>query len=106
MRRATAKTDESLEAAIERSTVEELEALDIWTLKHGKQGWPDRQVFIAPRHHVWFEFKRALSGRLTRAQKLRIPWLEERGERVYIITSTMQAVSIAIHEKEWICAST
>lgn len=90
---------ETLEAQTERVTCRALSAGGMWTLKHGKQGWPDRQVFIAPGRHVWFEFKRARSGRLTRAQKQRIPWLEKRGERVYLITSVEQGIAVAFHER-------
>lgn len=97
---------EALEKSVEGASCRALEPINVWTVKHGKQGWPDRQVFVAPNHHVWFEFKRR-TGRLTKAQKRRIPWLESQGERVYVITSVAQAVEVALHEKARVrkCAS-
>lgn len=91
----------ALEVNVEQEACRQLEAEGMWTTKHGKQGWPDRQVFIAPKHHVWFEFKRAKFASLTRAQKRRIPWLEARGEKVYLITSVAQALAVAKYEKGW-----
>jgi len=88
-----------LERRVEKETVAFLEANGMWAEKRGLQGWPDREVFLWNGRHIWFEFKRARFASMTPAQKLRIPWLERRGERVYVITDANQGLVIALHER-------
>lgn len=90
----------ALEQHVERDTVARLEAAGMWAEKRGLQGWPDREVFLGNGRHVWFEFKRKKFASLTPAQKRRIPWLEARGERVYLITDVEQGVAVALHERD------
>lgn len=51
------------------------------TPKHGKDGWPDRQVLLGNGKHYWLEFKQ-LKGKLRAAQVERIRQLRARGELV------------------------
>lgn len=55
-------------------------ALD--TPKHGKDGWPDRQILFGKNRHCWMEFKQ-LKGRLRAVQQERIRQMREAGELVY-----------------------
>lgn len=84
--------------ARERTSVEQplltgCKALDWIARKDGQEGWPDRQVIWAPGRHFWVETKGA-SGRLTPAQKVRIPWLRARGEVVFIPSSRAEVVAL------------
>lgn len=54
-------------------------------VKVGHTGYPDR-IAIKRRFCVWLEFKTA-DGRLTAAQKRRIPKLEKKGQIVVVIDS-------------------
>jgi hypothetical protein len=72
--------------SVEQPLVKGCEALGWLAVKHGWDGWPDRQVIWAPGRHFWVETKNAEGG-LTPAQKVRIPWLRRRGETVFIPTS-------------------
>ena len=63
------------------------------TPKMGTEGWPDRLVVYAPGKHFWIEFKKP-GGRLTPAQKVRIPRLRKRGEEIHIIDAALEAVAL------------
>src|SRR5438128_10674361 len=62
-----------------------------WTLqgyivvKMGRGGFPDDLILMGGARHFWAEFKTSY-GRLTAAQKRRIPRLEAIGEVVRLIT--------------------
>ncbi len=88
-----------LERQIEANTIAFLEANGMWAEKRGLQGWPDREVFLGNGRHIWFEFKRTKFASKTPAQRRRIPWLEERGERVYVVTDANWGLAIALHER-------
>ena len=62
-------------------------------IKAGTDGWPDRLVIWAPGRHFWIEFKTP-TGRLTTAQKVRIPRLMARGEEIYVVTSASEALAL------------
>lgn len=51
------------------------------TPKHGKDGWPDRQVLLGFGCHIWLEFKQE-KGSLRAAQVERLKRLRARGEWV------------------------
>jgi len=69
--------------SVEQPLVAGCKALGWITRKDGRDGWPDQQVIFAPGRHFWVETKNE-EGRLTPAQKVRIPWLRSRGETVFI----------------------
>jgi hypothetical protein len=83
----------TLEINVEKPAVEECrrllgpESCEKW----GTDGWPDRLVFVGLGFHFWWEFKAAW-GELTPAQKIIIPRLIARGDRVYIPRSYNEAL--------------
>lgn len=79
------------ESRIEAKGCEELERAGFPTVKLGRVGWPDRQVFVAPGLHVFIEWKQP-KGKLTAAQERRIPKLRERGETVFVLDDWRRAV--------------
>jgi hypothetical protein len=83
----------SQEKFIERQACRALVAEGCMCPKVGFDGWPDRLVVYAPGKHMWMEFK-APGGKLTKAQKVRIPLLVAKGEMVWIVTNTAQAVEL------------
>jgi hypothetical protein len=60
------------------------------TPKHGKDGWPDRQVLLGFGFHCWMEFKQ-LTGSLRAAQVERIKRLRAQGDTVFEVRSIEQA---------------
>jgi metallophosphoesterase superfamily enzyme len=74
----------ALEKTIERRGIRRLQAERVLSVKLGKQGWPDRLIFMGDGKHIFWEVKRSDSGPLTRAQKVLIPILRARGETVVI----------------------
>jgi hypothetical protein len=91
------------ESRIEKADVAALEAGGFQTVKCGKGGVPDRLVMIpppskylahVPSAHVWIEYKQP-GGKLTPAQKRRIPKMRERGEAVLIVDFVGGGVSLA-----------
>jgi Holliday junction resolvase len=54
-------------------------------VRAGTGGRPDNLVVVAPRVHVWFEWKTD-TGRLTPAQERVIPKMKQAGELVYFPT--------------------
>lgn len=89
----------ALERTVEAACCAALEFEFCWTLKYGREGWPDRLVFLGNGRHVWFEFKRSKFGSLTPAQRRRIPWLRRQGEKVFIVKSVAQGVQIVREER-------
>lgn len=81
------------ESHIERSACRLLQQAGCLTPKAGTDGWPDRLVIWAPGRHFWIEFKTP-TGRLTTAQKVRIPRLMARGEEIYVVTSASEALAL------------
>lgn len=79
--------------SVEQPLVEGCKAPGWATLKVGMEGWPDRLVIWSAGRHFWVETKNA-EGRLTRAQKVRIRWLRERGEVVLVPTSRAEVVGL------------
>lgn len=74
----------ALEVNIERRSCELIQQLlrdPDATPKHGRDGWPDRQVLLGNGLHYWLEFKQ-LTGKLRAAQVERIRRLRARGELV------------------------
>lgn len=69
------------ELGIERAANDLLAALGWLQVKVGYDGWPDRLVVFAPMRHFWWEHKQP-DGSLTRAQRVRIPLLQQAGEVV------------------------
>lgn len=61
------------------------------SLKLGKDGTPDRIVFLSLNRHFFIEWKTP-TGRLTVAQVRRIPKLLARGELVFILDNPIEAV--------------
>lgn len=76
------------ESSIERAGQDLLREAGYASEKRGRDGWPDREVFVAPRTHEWIEWKRP-GGRLTPAQARRIPKMRARGERVWVVDSLL-----------------
>lgn len=74
------------ESSIERAGQALLREAGYVSEKRGRDGWPDREVFVAPGRHEWVEWKRP-GGRLTPAQERRIPKMRARGERVWVVDS-------------------
>ncbi len=85
------------ESYLERRGQDVLEAEGYEALKLGWEGWPDREVFVAPRRHEFIEWKRP-GGRLTPAQERRIPKLRARGEVVHVIDNL---AALAALIREW-----
>jgi hypothetical protein len=81
----------ALEVNIERRGSELLVGAGCICLKMGNEGYPDRLVIWGPGRHFWIEWK-APGGRLTAAQRARIPRLRHAGEPVYICTAPEQAI--------------
>lgn len=79
--------------SVEQPLVEGCKALGWTAVKMGWEGWPDRLVLWAPGRHFWVETK-TRTGRLTPAQKVRIRWLEKRGETVIIPTTRQDVCSL------------
>ena len=71
------------EDSIEARGVRLIESRGWAQVKVGREGWPDRLVITGPGRHFWWEVKTD-EGRLTPAQKRRIPWLRARGETVVV----------------------
>ena len=71
------------EKVIETRGVRLLESIGMLTRKDGAGGWPDRLVLLAPGVHFWWEVKTP-KGSLTKAQKVIIEMLRERGDTVII----------------------
>jgi hypothetical protein len=79
----------ALERTIEARGLKLLARHGLTSIKHGKNGWPDRQILLGENEHVWWEVK-APFGRLTKAQKVRLKWLTEVvGDRVLTGTDTV-----------------
>ena len=74
------------ELGIEKFGTDLLSALGWLQVKVGYDGWPDRLVIWAPTRHFWWEVKQP-DGSLTKAQRIRIPWLRDAGEIVFIYDS-------------------
>lgn len=87
-----------LESRIERRAVDELEAIGCLCIKVGFAGWPDRLIVYAPERVVWLEFKQP-TGRLGPKQKIRIEELEDRGHKVFVVTSHEEAISVIKAER-------
>ncbi len=79
--------------SVEQPLVEGCKALGWPTVKVGWDGWPDRLVMWAPDRHFWVETKNR-EGRLTPAQKVRIPWMRRRGETVFIPSSRQEVLQM------------
>jgi len=79
--------------SVEQPLVEGCKALGWAAVKVGMEGLPDRLVLYAAGRHFWVETKRR-DGRLTPAQKVRIPWLRARGETVFIPASRAEVVAL------------
>jgi hypothetical protein len=74
----------ALERSIEKNGLKLLAIHGLTSIKHGKNGWPDRQILLGENEHVWWEVK-TLQGKLTKAQKVRLKWLTEVvGDRVLV----------------------
>lgn len=84
------------EAYLERRGQDVLEEEGYVALKLGKDGWPDREVFVAATRHEFIEWKTP-TGSLTPAQKRRIPKLRARGEVVHVIDN-LAALGALIRE--------
>lgn len=83
-----------LESYIEREACRRIQLLlknPDATPKHGKDGWPDRQVLLGRGIHFWFEFKQE-KGRLRAAQVERRRRLEAQGDLVYAPRSVEEAL--------------
>ena len=81
----------ALERQIELKGVRWLQKQHVFSVKHGKQGWPDRQVLLGGGRHFWWEVKRTRYGRLTPAQKVVIEALRARGDIVVVGDAVMMA---------------
>ncbi len=81
------------EISLEHAGQRELEAAGYVAEKRGRDGWPDREVYVAPRTHEWIEWKRP-GGRLTPAQERRVPKMRERGEVVHVIDDLRDLLTI------------
>jgi hypothetical protein len=86
------------ESTLERRGEQLLVEHGLASIKLGKNGWPDRMVFCGPCAHEFVEWKRP-GGRLTAAQKRRVPKLRARGEVVYVIDN-LAAFERLIHHWE------
>lgn len=71
-----------------------LEKAGFLVKKLGDGGWPDQLVLLDYCNHIFLEWKK-VGGRLTKAQKRRIPKLRNRGELVAIVTDVEQALGCA-----------
>ena len=80
-------------SSVEQPLVEGCKALGWATVKVGQEGWPDRLVLWTSGRHFWVETKNE-EGRLTPAQKVRIKWLRDRGETVFIPKTRAEVVGL------------
>lgn len=84
------------EASIEHAGQRLLKSAGFVSEKRGKNGWPDREVYVAPRYHEWIEWKRP-GGTLTPAQRVRIPKMRARGELVHVIDNLADLKKLITH---------
>lgn len=92
------------EASIELAGQRVLKAAGFISEKRGRNGWPDREVYVAPRYHEWIEWKRP-GGTLTPAQERRIPKMRAQGEAVHVIDNLADLARLITDWKiRWHCA--
>lgn len=86
-----------LEVHIENRAVEKMERAGATAVKWGRDGWPDRMIFLRPGYTFFIEFKKP--GEIKRPnessdprQKLRHKDMRRMGLRVYVVDSVEDAM--------------
>lgn len=86
----------ALEKSIEKKGVDRLwYELGLIARKDGREGWPDRQVFLRGGRHFWWEVKKLKGGRLTPAQARVLPQLDRNNDIVLLNPTLSELVCVA-----------
>ncbi len=87
---------EALEKSLEKAGVRRLwEELGLEARKDGREGWPDRIIFLRGGRHFWWEAKKMKGGRLTPAQCRVLPRLDSMNDIVLVRPTLTELICVA-----------